>query len=223
MEVLPRYKEVLALGRKLVDELGKQPPPRVLCRWMAHYIAELIDAADNALPQERAARQQKCYDAILQLWERHATFPGSKDPFKAFKPIVRALKRLDPDDEQSNLINCVTGGDSVPNEDPYLVPLLEFARLVESTARRLVYYTFIDAARTAKGRSREWLELATNANLEVPVVELIIQFGVDADGREEDPRIREREEVEKHMQNLDEFVAMATELRAKLSTQLQGS
>ena len=58
-DTLPRYEQVVALGRKLVDELGKEPNPDTLSRWMAHYVADLIDGAENVTPAESDALRQE--------------------------------------------------------------------------------------------------------------------------------------------------------------------
>ncbi|QNE36855.1 hypothetical protein [Leifsonia shinshuensis] len=58
-------------------------------------MAELITKADSA-PEDSAA-QRDCAQAIRQLWEARATFPGPSQPLASFEPIVRALERLDPE------------------------------------------------------------------------------------------------------------------------------
>lgn len=222
MEALPRYEQVLALGRRLVFELGTEPSTRTLCGWMAHYIAELIDAADNASSQEGAALKEKCYDSILKLWKHRAALPNGMDPLEDFKPIARALKRLDPDSELS-LFRYASDSDPGLDEDPDIARLLEFARLVESTARILIYYTFVDAARIATDKSLTWLDIASDIDHLAPPVEMIVQFGVaesSNDERKKNACERERKEIEEYIQRLDEFVTMASEFRVKLSARL---
>ena len=213
------------MGRKLIDELGTEPRAQTLSCWMAHYIAELIDAAEGASPNEQAARKEKCYDAILQLWNHRAALPNGMDPLEDFKPIARALKRLDPDGKGPSLIQFAIGDNPDPDEDPSIVRLLKFARYVEMTTRILMYYTFVEAARLATGRSMEWLKLATDADLSVPSVECMVQYRAvegGGDNRETARLKRERENVEKHKKILDEFVTMASDFGAQLSVQLQG-
>ena len=92
-------KEILDLGRALVEELGLDPGVDTLSRWMAHYIAELIEAAETAKVEERPAKLAKFADAILKLWEHRHHLPNGKRPFEDLEPILRALESLDPNDD----------------------------------------------------------------------------------------------------------------------------
>ncbi len=47
---------VLALGKKLADELGTDQRADTLSRWMSHWIAELMRSASGA-----AGEEQKCF------------------------------------------------------------------------------------------------------------------------------------------------------------------
>ena len=91
-----RFDQVLSLGVKLVDELDLESSVDTLGRWMAHYVAELMDRADNAAPEERAALRKSCSDAILELWSHRAELPDGKRPFEDLEPIMRAIESLDP-------------------------------------------------------------------------------------------------------------------------------
>ena len=111
MDALPRCDEVVALARrKLVDELGKDPPPDTLSRWMAHYVAELIDAAVNAPVGKRAALRRKCFETILELWSHRADLPRGRRPFEELEPIARALESLDPNNERPRFFTLVRRG-----------------------------------------------------------------------------------------------------------------
>ena len=92
-------KDVLDLGRALVEELGLDPGVDTLSRWMAHYIAELIEDAETAKVENRPAKLAKCADAIIGLWERRHRLPNGKRPFEDLEPILRALESLDPADD----------------------------------------------------------------------------------------------------------------------------
>ena len=59
---------VLALGKKIVDELDADRPVDTLSRWMAHYIAEKIEDAETATDESRDRKMSECSDAILKLW-----------------------------------------------------------------------------------------------------------------------------------------------------------
>ena len=106
LEESPRFTEVMALGQKLVEELGQEPPPDTLSRWMAHYIAELMDAATNAPSAKRAAFRRECFETVLELWSHQADLPAGRRPFEDLEPIGRALESLDPSNETPAIL-CV--------------------------------------------------------------------------------------------------------------------
>ena len=88
MEVSPRFDQVMALGRRLVCELGIEEATDTLGRWMAHYIAELMDVVENCPPEERGGAQRACFKAILELWSHRAEFPNGVRPFRELEPIL---------------------------------------------------------------------------------------------------------------------------------------
>ena len=89
---------VVALGKKLVDELGLDQSVDTLGRWMAHYIAEKIEAAECATGDARDQKMAECRDAILKLWAHRSELPNGQRPFKEFERLFRALRSLDLDD-----------------------------------------------------------------------------------------------------------------------------
>ncbi len=84
----PTQKEVLDLGRALVEELGLDPGVDTLSRWMAHYIAELIEAAETAKGEDRPVKLATCANAILDIWGRHHQLPNGQRPFEDLEPIL---------------------------------------------------------------------------------------------------------------------------------------
>jgi hypothetical protein len=92
-------KGVLDLGRALVNELGLDDSVDTLGRWMAHYIAELIEDADTCDTADRAAKMSTSADIILKLWEHRHQLSERKRPFLDLEPILRAIQSLDPSDE----------------------------------------------------------------------------------------------------------------------------
>ena len=75
-----RSDSVLALGKKLVDELGLEQSVDTLGRWMAHYIAEKMEAAESATGEARDRKMSECSDAILKLWAHRSELPNASTP-----------------------------------------------------------------------------------------------------------------------------------------------
>jgi hypothetical protein len=97
MESSEMKKQVISLGKTLVQELGLESGVDTLSKWMAHYAAEQITTAENATGDAKAAAEQRCFETILQLWERQSSFPNGHRPFKNFDSIFRAPDRMDPE------------------------------------------------------------------------------------------------------------------------------
>jgi hypothetical protein len=211
-EALPRFEQVLALGRKLVDELGTEPSVDTLGRWMAHYVAELIDAASNASAEERADAQRKCFNAILALWSHRAELPRGKRPFENLEPIVRAIESLDPDDDTPHFFRSVRGAIVEQNEEAQTRSLLEFVRNLDSTAKILIGHALAEAARSAVDRGKEWIALAEEAGVDPGVHAIVIRFVSNKADIEKkpDPSELERELLRERIKRLEAFTKMAT-------------
>jgi hypothetical protein len=80
-----------------VTELELDESVNTLSRWMAHYLAELISAAETASEAQKHDLEQRCADTIIKLWANRDTFPDGMRPFKNFEPVFRALEKLDPE------------------------------------------------------------------------------------------------------------------------------
>jgi hypothetical protein len=60
-------EELIIKGKQLVAELGKEQ--ELSARWMAHYVAELMEKADSRDEETSQASAKLCADLILKLWE----------------------------------------------------------------------------------------------------------------------------------------------------------
>ena len=222
MDALPRFDEILALGRKLIDQLGKDPPPDTLSRWMAHYVAELIDAAENDPPAESDASRRRCFEAILELWSHRADLPGGKRPFEDLEPIARALESLDPNNEKLRFFASVRRAVAKAEEGAQTRSLLEFVDGVDYSARIIIVHALADAARAALDKSREWVALAEEAGRSPRFVGLAIDFvatDVRLDDQAEEVE-RERELLVERIERLESFSKLAAVVSDDLKQRL---
>lgn len=218
----------MALGRKLVDELGAEPAVDTLSRWMAHYVAELIDAASNAAPEERAAAERNCFDTILELWKHRAELPDGRRPLENLEPIVRALDSLDPDNEMPRFFRSVRGTIDRAEESSHTLSLLDVVDGIDSTARILIGYTLADAARSALHESKDWVAAAEEAGSGPGFVRVLTSFvsgGRDSDEQSDRTEL-ERKRLSDHLECLEAFTNAAAgltdELRARLDALSSG-
>ena len=87
---------IIALGERIVAELGDPRTNSTLARWLAHHAARLIQAADKARESgdpDASGRDAEAREAILQLWEARTTWPGGWPPPRAAE-IARLLDDL---------------------------------------------------------------------------------------------------------------------------------
>lgn len=209
-----QYKAILALGKKLVDELGLDQSVDTLGRWMAHYIAELINDAENAAPEEKPSRQERCAAAILELWRHRAELRDGIRPFEDVEPILRALASLDPLDETPRYFSIARAAAADVEPDTEAGKWLKLANGIDSTAKELIRHCFARAAQTAQDETAEWVTLAEEAGLENDVEVRVVGFlSKKAGAGEED---EERREIEKRIERLEAFMDLAAELAADL-------
>jgi hypothetical protein len=148
-----RRAETIALGRRLVEELGLQTSVDTTRKWMAHYLAELMSEVERAPDRKsRLAAEKRCCDIILRLWEERDRLP------KAARPLGRIQAALDA------LIALKAERDAFPwgaecRPAPNDPPWLEFARDYWRTAGRTSTVAFITALlELGFGYEKSWLE-----------------------------------------------------------------
>lgn len=185
MEVPQQFDGVLALGRKLVEELGHEPSVDTLGRWMAHYIAELMDQASTVPPDERLAAQRRCFDAVVELWRHRAALPLGARPLEAMDPVVRAIASLDPDAAAHRYARPFWAGVKDQAPESQAVRWLKVADNTDYAARLLIGYALGKAADVALDSSAEWVKLATDAGLDVGPSEILIQLVGSAEHADE--------------------------------------
>ena len=198
---------VLALGKKLVGELGQEVDTPA--RWMAHYIAEKMEEA-------------KCRDAILKLWAHRSSLPNGQRPFEDFEPIFRVLQSLDLDDPTPRYFRQVMSAVDQDDEDDSAKQWLRAACGLDYTARILIRYCLVLAAREAVDKSRDWVELAEaiveKDDGDIRTVRFIAD---DTDTlNAENPDDSERVKIEDLLKKLEGFTNSADLLSSHLRQQL---
>jgi hypothetical protein len=87
---------VIALGERILAELGRSRTDSTLTRWLAHHVARLVDSADRARVAGEADADVRASDAraaILQLWQARTAWPSGWPPPSAAE-LVRLLDGL---------------------------------------------------------------------------------------------------------------------------------
>ncbi len=217
-----RSENILALGRKLVEELGLETSVDTLGRWMAHYIAELMTKAENATGAEKSEAKKTCFEAILTLWKHRAVLPSGKRPFEDLEPIVRTIESLDPENDNPRYFPSVRVQMKEGEKECGVDSWLKSANTLDHSARILIRYCLAEAARAADDKSEDWVKLAEAAGAEDGIPEIVIRFVSSANdlSAEPDPNAETRRQLEDRLKRLDGFTraaeAFVSDLRAKL-------
>lgn len=216
--VSERCEATLELGRKLTKELDIDQSGDTLGRWMAHYIAELIEDAEKARPEERPVKMRTCCDAILNLWKHRHTMLDGKRPFEELEPLLRALESLDPEDDTPRYFRSVRTVDSAAEENDETETWLKLIDGLDYSAKILIRYCLTQAAQNAINKSGEWVALAEAAGadegIEIPLIRVII----DEDNmlKESDPDVKARKRIEDRIERLEGFAKMAMAVVSEL-------
>ena len=94
MEKQASSQEILNLGKKIIAELNLSDSSDTLSRWMVHFLAEKIAAAEILKGDEKDKLEKECFDLILKVWEHRALMPGKIAPLSTLQPVISFLKTL---------------------------------------------------------------------------------------------------------------------------------
>lgn len=218
-----RCEATLELGRKLTKELGLDQSVDTLGRWMAHYIAELIQNAEKASAEERTVKMQACCDAILNLWKHQHTLPNGKRPFEELEPLLRTLESLDPEVDTPRYFRSRRDAVDDAEESDETKSWLKLIDDLDYSARILIRYCLTQAAQTALNKSVEWVTLAESAGADKTAEYPLIQVISDEDSmlKASDPGEKERKRIEDRIERLEAFAKMAMAVASELQQEVQ--
>lgn len=92
MEDLKAQQKIIELGKTIVKELKLDPGVDTISKWMAHYLAELINEIENSkYVEEKKELEKECCGLIIQLWDKRERIPIEK-PTERLKPIISVLE-----------------------------------------------------------------------------------------------------------------------------------
>jgi len=215
-----RSDSLVALGKKLVDQLGLEQSVDTLGRWMAHYVAEKMEAAESATGDARSQKMTECRDAILELWAHRRNLPTGQRPFDEFEQIFRVLQTLDLDDPLPRYFRQPRIAAAQDEESDSTKEWLDKAAELDNTARALIRYCLSNAAQEAVDKTRDWVALAESAavgkEIDIRAIRAIVEDGEDL--IPENPDSEERTKMEDLLTRLEAFTAVS----ASLSLHLRG-
>jgi hypothetical protein len=100
MEPLKQSQTIINLGKKLVEEFTFSGRSDITTRWMAHYLAELIERAETEKSaKNKRVLQQECCELILKLWDKRSHFKGKTKPLARLQDALSVLVALKNKDD----------------------------------------------------------------------------------------------------------------------------
>ena len=154
MEPSKRSEDVIALGKRLVEELGMEPGVDTLGRWMAHYIAELIKLAEGTdNPDERRNARERCCETILRLWEHRSSLPHGARPIGKLENVLSAIESIWGEKSPWSR------GLSKEEMERLGGPWMAFAQQADNSGLRMCRIALIAAiAEKSFGKEKRWLD-----------------------------------------------------------------
>lgn len=190
---------------------------------MAHYIAELIKEVESANDADRPVKFAKCADAILKLWEHRHLLPDGKRPFEDWEPILKALERLDSNDDTPRYFRTSRMAVSETEENTETKKWIELADGLDYSAKILIRYCLTQAAHEAIDKSKVWVALAKEAGLATDGDFSIIRIITNESDllKEAEPDVSAQKILEERIGRLEAFSEMAGALASDMSRQLK--
>lgn len=192
-----------------------------LGRWMAHYVAELIDEAERTFGPEKAAAQHRCFTAILELWSHRAEFPRGMRPHQALEPILRVMESLDIATEHPRYYPSAQPSEN-DTQSAEAENWLDLARGLDYSAKLLIRYCLSQAADLATDKSKEWVKLAEAAGANSGISEIFIRFISTVEDLDDEGELNKglRKDLEDRLQRLQGFRTLTEGLAEHLQAEL---
>jgi hypothetical protein len=146
--------DVIALGKKIEQELGIEDDVDTLGRWMIHYIAELVDRAEKASGDQQETIRRECAEFIIKLWTHRASLSVRRYPLESFDKIMAALIRLR--DERPYYFRGINKEDKQKTSDN-VQHWLKIAEEIDKIACDLVELCIEKAIGCAAEDEKKWL------------------------------------------------------------------
>lgn len=233
MENLEQQEKIINLGKLFVKELKLEPGVDTFSRWMAHYIAERMTAAEQALSDEdKKEAEKECFETILALWKHRWLLPSQKRPLEEFESILKTLERLNPEEQEPFFYHSLEHELSeLEKNNPDLKEITDYTNLalqIDKAARIWIEFVLNQAALKAKNQKTESF-LENSINIPDNVDSRIVRIILDADpvvGLENynDDAIHKKylaEKLKKRIEDLEKFSKLNEVLLEKYKKDLE--
>ena len=199
-------EEILKLGKKLIKELELVYTGNTLARWLAHYLAELINNIDKCESKEEKSKLQKeCCDIILEIWQKRERIPIEK-PTERLKPIIDVISLLKKNEHPFIRHRFLDKKNGLKNSNS---SWLSFLKTVKNNSERIYRKSLISMiSEELLEKDKEWIEehdsfLSDDEKSVVEYLDSIREITISIHGEEEKEET-EKEKVEKLFNELED-------------------
>jgi hypothetical protein len=149
-------EEILKLGKKLIEELELVYSVNTLARWLAHYLAELINNIDKCeSKEEKENLQRECCDIILEIWKKRERIPIEK-PTERLKPIIDVISLLKKNEHPFIRHSFLDKRNGLKNSNS---SWLSFLEIVKNNSERIYRKSLIAMiSEELLEKDKEWIE-----------------------------------------------------------------
>lgn len=213
---------LVRLGEKLVEALGhSNEKVNFLGRWMAHYLAELLEASKAGPIEAREETKAKAALLIIELWRHRSELPDASRPFREFDAVLNTLSSLDLSPSIRRYYQ-VWETDAGPKPSKQDAPWLETMSAVDRGARAIIDYCLSAITDKYAEPGQKWIAAADEAGqgegVDSEVIRKILATQEMPPGS--DPNEVKRKKIRTLINALDGLETIAKELSAQLRSEL---
>ncbi|SHJ19029.1 hypothetical protein [Algibacter luteus] len=201
-------EEILKLGKKLIKELDLVYTGNTLARWMAHYLAELINNINKCESEEEKSKLQKeCCDIILEIWEKRERVPIEK-PTEKLKPIIDVISLLKKNEHPFIRHKFLDKRNGLKNSNS---GWLSFLEIVKNNSERIYRKSLIAmVSEELLEKDKEWIDehdsfLSDEEKSVVEYIDSIREITISIHG-EKEKEASEKEKIQYLFNELEEQI-----------------
>lgn len=196
------------LGHLITKQFGLEDENvDLISKWMANYIAQKMKTAEQAVGEEKIEAEEKCFKAILALWDRREVWYGNRNPYGELQPIINTINRLNPENKDYFYWNNDNEYNAVSSE---VQQVLNIIKSIDKAARVCLEYLFKYAMEiTVDEDMKEWIKAANKLSAEDEEDVSLLRRFMRKSGSD---TIDLQEKLEKRILILEEFQEKSKEL-----------
>ncbi len=191
-------------------------------RWVAHYIAEQMAAAERAEGSDKSAAEERCFRSILTLWSHRGTLPNGMRPLEDFEVILDTLARLDPENPRPLWRSVSQQQPDEKGESAETIEMIDFIFSMDHVAREVIDMTLHAAvAKAITPETRLYLSDAIPAKSPGNLAAIrVLLKRFDRDDEAKDVAGEGFRRQQKQIEELGKFCEMCRHIRDGLQTEL---